>query len=82
MRRRCGSRRVSVEAEFLFTNRDHIGTGEQPLPVDPRVIDGCPIRARIDDQVAFWCLHDFGVAARHVLARNDDIAGRIPLEHE
>ncbi len=74
--------RVGVEAELLFANRDHVGPGEEALPLDPRVIHRRAVRARVNDQVSLGSLYDLGVAARHVLARHDDVAGRIAPEDE
>src|SRR5436190_12089768 len=74
--------RIGVEPELLFSDRDHVGSRQQALPLEPNVVDRCPVRAGIDQQVSLWSLDDLGMAAGNVLARNNYIARGVTTEHQ
>src|SRR5206468_10561935 len=68
--------------ELLFSDRDHVGSRQQALPLESNVVDRRPVRAGIDQQVSLWSLDDLGMAAGNVLARNNHIARGVTTEHQ
>jgi hypothetical protein len=66
----------------VIPTANDIRPGKELLPRHTLTVDERAIGAAVDEQVPLWRRHHFRMAARDVLARDHDIAARIPTNEQ